>query len=372
MLGNKSMSVLRFILLVGPAQLTHAKAGSGLVDDNGPASVSDELLDNLASHLLYDSEGLAEECAMPEDDELLDGFPTDEQLDNFLLDLEARYRGNPKLTGDDLATFVRQTLPHKREFVAMFRRMIEIHGIPEIYPGTDLNSFFRGDAPYIDSGDRRAPRSRRKPKSLDDDGFSDREITILKGAWIVMAFLVCVYIGLSHEGTGRGRVRKQSRSRQQEAVAPSLGALSAKFVSKFTWGCLAALRDIAVWLWQTWWEAIRNAWLWGAWGESAREAAMNDLLKPSKSSGRGREGPKPKPNARRGSVPSTAGDQEEKAKTTEIPKKPNKQEKKIGKPGRSTGRGEAAAAGRKATRRAGVRRRGRRFGREAEIAAQSV
>ena len=40
--------------------------------------------------------------------------------------------------------------------------------------------------------------------------------------------------------------------------------------------------------------------------------------------------------------------------------------------GRSTGRGEAAAAGRKATRRAGVRRRGRRFGREAEIAAQSV
>ena len=29
--------------------------------------------------------GLAEECAMPEDDELLDGFPTDEQLDNFLL-----------------------------------------------------------------------------------------------------------------------------------------------------------------------------------------------------------------------------------------------------------------------------------------------
>ena len=34
MLGNKSMSVLRFILLVGPAQLTHAKAGSGLVDDN--------------------------------------------------------------------------------------------------------------------------------------------------------------------------------------------------------------------------------------------------------------------------------------------------------------------------------------------------
>ena len=26
------------------------------------------------------------------------------------------------------------------------------------------------------------------------------------GAWIVMAFLVCVYIGLSHEGTGRGRV----------------------------------------------------------------------------------------------------------------------------------------------------------------------
>jgi hypothetical protein len=322
------MSVLRFILLVGPAQLTHAKAGSGLVDDNGPASVSDELLDNLASHLLYDSEGLAEECAMPEDDELLDGFPTDEQLDNFLLDLEARYRGNPKLTGDDLATFVRQTLPHKREFVAMFRRMIEIHGIPEIYPGTDLNSFFRGDAPYIDSGDRRAPRSRRKPKSLDDDGFSDREITILKGAWIVMAFLVCVYIGLSHEGSGRGRVRKQSRSRQQEAVAPSLGALSAKFVSKFTWGCLAALRDIAVWLWQTWWEAIRNAWLWGAWGESAREAAMNDLLKPSKSSGRGREGPKPKPSARRGSVPSTAGDQEEKAKTTEIPKKPNKQEKK--------------------------------------------
>merc|ERR1719379_2088472 len=55
---------------------------------------------------------------------------------------------------------------------------------------------------------------------------------------------------------------------------------------------------------------------------------MNDLLKPSKSSGRGREGPKPKPNARRGSVPSTAVDQEEKAKTTEIPKKPNKQEKK--------------------------------------------
>ena len=40
--------------------------------------------------------------------------------------------------------------------------------------------------------------------------------------------------------------------------------------------------------------------------------------------------------------------------------------------GCSTGHGEAAAAGRKATRRAGVRRRGRRFGREAEIAAQSV
>merc|ERR1719353_2166591 len=314
------MSVLLFILLAGRAQLTHAKTGPSLVGENGPRGVSDELLDNLASHLLYDIDGVVEECPVQEGEQL-DGYPTDEQLDNFLLDLEARYRGNPKLTGDDLATFVREALPHKKEFIAMFRRMIEIHGIPDLYSEQDLTS-------YIDGGDWKAPRSRRKSKPLDSEGFSDSEITILKGAWIVMAFLVCVYIGLSQDGTSRGRVRKQSRSRQQEGAAPSLGALSAKFVSRFTWGCLAALRDIAVWLWQMWWDAIRSAWLWGAWGERAREAAMNDLLKPSKSSGRGREGPKPKANARRGGLPSPASEPEEKAKPTESLRNPSKPDKK--------------------------------------------
>jgi hypothetical protein len=107
------MSVLLFTLLVGPAQLTHAKTWPRLAGENGYGGVSDELLDNLASHLLYDVDGVVEECPV-QDSDFVDGYPTDEQLDNFLLDLEARYRGNPKLTGDDLAMFVREALPHKK------------------------------------------------------------------------------------------------------------------------------------------------------------------------------------------------------------------------------------------------------------------